>query len=89
MKKYELMTGEKIEMNESFIQLFSILNKKPLKVVYEHKDKGGRVFLGNKFKIVPNDDDNSQKLAFTALACGLGEKNSLLGAGFCLGEMKL
>jgi CRISPR-associated endoribonuclease Cas6 len=84
IKKYELMTKEKLEMQNSFIQFFEILNKKPIKLIYETKEKG-RTFLGNKFRIFPNDDINSQKLAFTALACGLGEKNSLLGAGFCLG----
>ncbi len=86
IKKYERLTSEEININHNFIQLFEILNKKPIKVVYENKDKQGRTFLGNKFKIYPNDDDLSQKLAFTALACGLGEKNALLGAGFCLSE---
>jgi len=42
-------------------------------------------FFGNKFRIAPNEDDISQKLAFVALACGLGEKNSY-GGGFCLGK---
>lgn len=47
-------------------------------------DKSIRVRLfGNKFKIVPNEDEVSQKLAFVALACGLGEKQSY-GGGFCL-----
>ena len=41
-------------------------------------------FFGNKFRIVPNEDEVSQKLAFVALACGLGEKNSF-GGGFCIG----
>ena len=30
-------------------------------------------------------DEVSKKLAFVALACGLGEKNSF-GGGFCLGK---
>ena len=30
-----------------------------------------------------NEDDVSQKLAFIAFTCGLGEKNSF-GGGFCL-----
>ena len=40
-------------------------------------------FFGNKFKIIPNEDEVSQKLAFVALGCGLGEKNSF-GGGFCI-----
>lgn len=32
-----------------------------------------------------NEDKVSQKLAFIALACGLGEKNSF-GGVFCLGK---
>jgi len=50
-----------------------------------HMKKGNNNvrFFGNKFRIVPNEDEVSQKLAFVALACGLGEKNSF-GGGFCL-----
>ena len=58
-----------------------------LRIVIEvdPKDGGFIRFFGNKLRIVPNEDELSQKLAFTALACGLGEKNSY-GGGFCLGE---
>lgn len=86
IKKYEKFTGEKLNMQgKSFVTLFEILNNSPAKIVYENRDKFGRTFLGYKFKIHPDSDELSQKLAFTALACGLGEKNSLIGAGFCLG----
>ncbi len=44
-------------------------------------NKEVRLF-GNKFKIIPNEDEVSQKLAFVALGAGLGEKNSF-GGGFC------
>lgn len=36
-----------------------------------------------ELKIKVKQDDVSQKKAFIALALGLGEKGSSLGAGFC------
>jgi CRISPR-associated endoribonuclease Cas6 len=80
LKKYENFFNEKLEPEQNFIQLLEIKNQKPQTVNY----KGIRLF-GNKFLIVPNEDEVSQKLAFTAIACGLGEKNSV-GCGFCKGE---
>lgn len=41
--------------------------------------------MGNKFRIVPNEDEISQKLAFLSLGVGLGEKISY-GAGFCVSK---
>ncbi|URZ02312.1 hypothetical protein CLAUR_023090 [Clostridium felsineum] len=32
------------------------------------------------------DNENAQKAAFVAMAVGLGEKNSVVGAGFCRGR---
>jgi CRISPR-associated endoribonuclease Cas6 len=77
-KKYELFSGEKINKNTIFINKFRILNKKPVSIKYKNIS-----LLGNKLKILVNRDSDSQKLAFTVLACGLGEKNTSLGAGFC------
>ncbi len=82
IKKYESFFGEKLEPTQNFIQLLQIKNNKPQTINY----KGIRLF-GNKFFIVPNEDETSQKLAFTAIACGLGEKNSI-GGGFCEGSRK-
>ena len=42
-------------------------------------------FIGNKFKVWVNEDEKSQKLALIAMACGLGEKNTIVGTGFCTG----
>ena len=51
------------------------------------KDKQKSRLFGNKFKIIPNEDEVSQKLAFIALGAGLGEKNSF-GAGFVIARGK-
>ncbi len=81
-KKYNDFFKEKLIPTQNFIQLIEIKNQKPL-VLETIKDGKTIKFFGNKFRIIPNEDDVSQKLAFTALACGLGEKNSF-GAGFCV-----
>ncbi len=83
-KKYQSFFGEKLEEKQNFIQLLELKNKVPQNIHLNKDGKGVRLF-GNKFKIVPNEDETSQKLAFTAMACGLGEKNSF-GGGFCLGK---
>lgn len=84
INKYENFYGEKINFKENFIQVLEQKNHKPQNIQISKNDKNIR-FFGNKFKIIPNDDKISQNLAFIALACGLGEKNSY-GAGFCLGK---
>lgn len=78
-KKFKFFFDEEIgEIEDYFIEKLKILNKKP--VAYSYK---GIRLLGNKFRIKVNEDDVSQKLAFTILGAGLAEKNSILGAGFC------
>ncbi|MDY0364391.1 MAG: CRISPR-associated endoribonuclease Cas6 [Arcobacteraceae bacterium] len=81
-KKYRDFYGQKLDNSDDFIQLIEIKNKVPQNIRI-HKNGKKITFFGNKFKIVPNEDEISQKLAFMALACGLGEKNSFCG-GFCL-----
>lgn len=81
-KKFQSFYGEELKAPQNFIQLIEIKNTKPQNIRI-HKDGREIVFFGNKFRIVPNEDEISQKLAFVALACGLGEKNSY-GGGFCL-----
>ncbi len=80
-KKYQSFYGEKLNHVQNFIQLLEIKNQKPQTMNYKNIR-----FFGNKFRIVPHEDEVSQKLAFLALACGLGEKNSI-GGGFCVGRM--
>jgi len=89
-KKYHDFYDEKLEGVQNFIQLLEIKNRVPQNIQMTRKEiKTGKMssfrFFGNKFRIVPNEDETSQKLAFVALACGLGEKNSF-GGGFCLGK---
>lgn len=83
-KKYQSFFKEDLKSPHSFIQLLELKTRFVQKIEVTKQDKE-ITFLGNKFKIVPNEDELSQKLAFTALACGLGEKNSY-GGGFCLGK---
>jgi len=81
-KKYQSFYGESIKSEGSFIQLLELKNRYPQSIYIKKGDRDIR-FFGNKFRIVPNDDEVSQKLAFVAIACGLGEKNSF-GGGFCI-----
>jgi CRISPR-associated endoribonuclease Cas6 len=81
-KKYKSFFGEDIKIEQNFIQLLEIVNRVPQNIIIQ-KDKNKIRFFGNKFRIVPNEDEASQKLAFVALASGMGEKNSY-GGGFCL-----
>ncbi|OQX75057.1 MAG: CRISPR-associated endoribonuclease Cas6 [Campylobacteraceae bacterium 4484_4] len=83
-KKYQAYYGEELEPLQNFIQLLEIKNQKPQSIEITKEGKKIR-FLGNKFRIVPHEEKVSQKLAFTALGCGLGEKNSF-GGGFCIWE---
>ena len=81
-RKYKSFYNESLHVKQNFIQLLEIKNKVPQSII-THKETQAIRFFGNKFKIVPNEDEVSQKLAFVALTCGLGEKNSF-GGGFCL-----
>lgn len=83
-KKYQSFFDEKLKASQNFIQLIELKNRVPQNIKI-HKNGKRVTFFGNKFKIIPNEDEASQKLAFTALACGMGEKNSY-GGGFLLGR---
>lgn len=83
-KKYKSYFGKELKCEQNFIQLLEVKNRVPQNIVIS-KDGKKITFFGNKFRIVPNEDEISQKLAFVALACGIGEKNSY-GGGFCLGR---
>ena len=81
-KKYFDFYSEKLKAEQTFVQLLEIKNRVP-QSIWTSKNGKSFKFFGNKFRIVPNEDEVSQKLAFVALACGLGEKNSF-GGGFCI-----
>jgi CRISPR-associated endoribonuclease Cas6 len=89
-RKYQDFYNKNIKSSQGFIQLFELKNHRLQTIKITKTDKQTKKvtsfkFYGNKFMIVPNEDEVSQKLAFIALACGLGEKNSF-GGGFCLGK---
>ncbi len=79
-KKYKAFYGKEIKSKQNFIQLLEIKNQKPQSIFFKKDGKKIRLF-GNKFQIVVNEDEISQKIAFLALVCGLGEKNGF-GGGF-------
>jgi CRISPR-associated endoribonuclease Cas6 len=88
LKKYEEFFGEKLKVNQNFIQLLEIKNQKPQSIYFTttKNEIQKRVrLLGNKFRIVPNEDEIAQKLAFLTLGVGLGEKSSY-GGGFCIAK---
>lgn len=88
LKKYEEFFGKKLEVNQNFIQLLEVKNQKPQSIYFTttKNEIQKRVrLLGNKFRIVPNEDEISQKLAFLTLGVGLGEKSSY-GGGFMIGK---
>lgn len=79
-KKYKDFFCEELDSTQNFIQLLEIKNQKPQSIFFNKDGKKIRLF-GNKFQILVNEDEVSQKLAFVALACGLGEKGSF-GGGY-------
>ena len=81
-KKYYDFYKEKLKPTCNFIQLLELKNQKPQSIWSSKNGKSFR-FFGNKYKIIPNEDEVSQKLAFLALGAGLGEKNTF-GGGFLI-----
>lgn len=77
IKKYNQFTDSEITLNTNFIEEIQCLNNKPISYHY----KNGYL-IGNKYLLQIKKDELSQKLAFTMLYSGIGEKNSL-GLGFC------
>lgn len=77
-KKYNNFYEDKLSAKGNFIERIEILNRMPISIIYKSTH-----FLGNKFKIYINENDDYQKMAFIAEAIGLGEKGSSVGSGFC------
>ncbi|MDO4282308.1 MAG: CRISPR-associated endoribonuclease Cas6 [Clostridia bacterium] len=73
-KKYKEIYNEKISCD--FIKSITKINRTPIKLPYKNMH-----FLGNKFEIEVEQDENSQKLAYLLLSTGTLEKNSI-GFGF-------
>jgi len=78
IRKYETSFDDKIEKSSWFSQYIQVKNNTPFSYYYKNIK-----FFGYKFYIHPKEDEVSQKLAFTAIATGLGHKNSSVGGGYC------
>jgi CRISPR-associated endoribonuclease Cas6 len=76
-KKYRDFFGELTEPKDTFIEYIQQTNRKPFKIPYKQVN-----LLGNKLVIGVKPDEDSQKLAFTALGAGVLEKGSI-GMGYC------
>ncbi len=71
-KKYFEFFKEKLVAPDDFIQMIQVENKKP--IVFNYKNS--KLFT-NKFKLMINSDEISQKLIELAFSVGILEKNSL------------
>jgi CRISPR-associated endoribonuclease Cas6 len=76
-KKMKTLLGEEIK-NLDFIKAIKKINKYPIVMRY----KNGVKMIGNKFLIVPKEDELSQKVVKFLYGLGLGNKNASMGAGF-------
>lgn len=81
-KKFMYTFGEELNLKDKFITEINFKNRTPMYFNY----KNGIRLLGNKVSLRIQDNEEAQKAAFLALAVGIGEKNSSLGAGFCSGK---
>ncbi|WP_256873819.1 CRISPR-associated protein Cas6 [Paenibacillus kribbensis] len=81
-KKYNhLYPDQPVRLEQPFIEGIQVLNHKPIALAYK-----GRKLLGNKLRLLVREDEYSQKLASVVLGSGAAEKNSILGAGFCIAK---
>jgi CRISPR-associated endoribonuclease Cas6 len=85
LNKYKAFYDEELQPTQNFIQLLELKNNRAQTIKITNKDAKQYRLFGNKFRIIPNEDEVSQKLAFLALGVGLGEKSSF-GGGFCVGK---
>lgn len=81
IKKYKHLYGNDIEYEYDFIQGIELENNKPIAINYKNIK-----LLGNKFNLTIKDDELSQKLAFILMSTGILEKNSSVGAGYCIAK---
>lgn len=76
IKKYNKITGEKIDEDFELFNKIEIKNRKPIPVKYKNIK-----LLGDKVNLYISDDNNAQNLAYMALGAGIMEMNSR-GCGF-------
>ncbi len=77
-KKMKALSREEVN-HFHFIEGIEFTNSKPVPVTYK-----GITLLGHKIRVKIKTDSESQKLAHVVLGAGMGEKNSSIGAGYCL-----
>lgn len=73
-RKYEIVTGKKVDKDHVFIESIKLLNKRAILIPYNKKKT---TLLGHKVEIQVKGDELSQDIAKIALAIGISEKNSL------------
>jgi len=83
LNKYKAFYDEELQATQNFIQLLELKNNRAQTIKLTNKNAKQYRLFGNKFRIIPNEDKVSQKLAFLALGVGLGEKSGY-GGGFCI-----
>ncbi len=76
LKKYAILTGEKLDENFALYKMIEFKNKVPVKVPYKNIN-----LLGDKITLYPSNDKRAQELFYMALGTGLGENNAR-GLGF-------
>lgn len=76
IKKYNIMTDEKIDEDFPLYKSIEFKNNQPIGVDIKEKK-----LLGDKFELTIADDPISQKIAYLMIGSGVGELNAR-GAGF-------
>lgn len=76
-KKYRIFYDENVDQSFNPVADF-----KNITTYYVYGNYKGAVIKGRQILIKFKTDELSQKMAFCAMACGVGEKNSL-GFGYC------
>lgn len=85
LNKFKAFYDEELNPTQNFIQLLELKNNRAQTIKLTNKNCKSYRLFGNKFRIIPNEDESSQKLAFLALGVGLGEKSGY-GGGFCISK---
>ena len=73
VKKFQQLTGVKIDDNFRFYDGIKFLNQKPISNYYAKKDIS---LLGDKLELYISNDEQSQKIAYMLLGTGVLENNS-------------
>ena len=76
IKKYNRLTGEKMNEDFDLYRQIELKNHKPIAVPYK-----GRKLLGDKICLQAAENEQAQALLYMALGTGLGEMNAR-GCGF-------